>query len=475
MDDFFHGSETNRTSNSTATASFVRTGVIGLVCTAAVHLLPAPFDTQINKQRLINGDVDAATFAGPDVDGFTARQALNGVYAEGGGTVIMVNVFDPNRHKNTVVAEVKQFQDSEIALDNGQVFNVIVRSSDGSTTFINGTDYSVDQITGSISRLADGGIGINQTVNVDYDVADPSQVTAADIIGTVNANGDRTGMQAWLGARQAFGYGPRQLVALGYSSLPSVATAMNTIAVALKARAYIDVPIGTTVQEAIEGRGPTGAIDLRIASANVVYLFNHIYVAGPDGTRLEGQSARRAGLRARVDRESGFNFSASNQQYLSVIGLERELDEADIQQLNAAGIETIKNDFGRGFKAFGNRVSIFPGKGGIETFEATVRSFDTHDEQLEMISDNVSLDKPINGGTFLRRLNRSLQQYINDEITAERLVAGSRAFIDPSQNPASQLEDGHIRIGRKYVVGPPAERITHEAEVDVTLLSNIFA
>ncbi|MGJ5919827.1 phage tail sheath subtilisin-like domain-containing protein, partial [Pseudomonas aeruginosa] len=137
----------------------------------------------------------------------------------------------------------------------------VIKDSAGENLYSKDVDYRVDMQTGRLQRLAGGTIPVGGTVQVECTYADPSLVTPADIIGSVNAAGLRTGLKAFADSYNLFGFFPKIFIAPGFSPLNSVSVELIAAAEQMQGIAYIDAPIGTTVQQAIAGRGPSGSIN----------------------------------------------------------------------------------------------------------------------------------------------------------------------------------------------------------------------
>ncbi|MGU4790146.1 phage tail sheath family protein, partial [Escherichia coli] len=107
---------------------------------------------------------DAAAF-GSQFTGFTIPQALDAIYDHGAGTVLVINVLDPAKHKTAI-----------------------------------------------------------------EEYADPSKVTAADIIGGVNSAGNRTGMKLLNDSFNLYGYFAKILIAPVFCTQKSVAVELIAMA-----------------------------------------------------------------------------------------------------------------------------------------------------------------------------------------------------------------------------------------------------
>jgi hypothetical protein len=79
----------------------------------------------------------------------------------------------------SVAAGEYQFSTADqIQLANGNISSVIVISGSGTQTFLQGTDYSIDNVNGIISRLIGGAIPTGATVSVSYSYAEIVSVAA---------------------------------------------------------------------------------------------------------------------------------------------------------------------------------------------------------------------------------------------------------------------------------------------------------
>lgn len=108
----------------------------------------------------------------------------------------MINVLDPDVHKTHVDSVSVTFAAAtgKAQLAQRAVANLVLRQSLETTPYINGTDYQLDAQTDVITRL-NSNIPTDDAVLASYDYADPTKVTAAEVIGAVNAAGNRTGMK----------------------------------------------------------------------------------------------------------------------------------------------------------------------------------------------------------------------------------------------------------------------------------------
>ena len=475
MADFLHGVETIEIEKGPRPVRLVKTAVIGLIGTA----IAGPVNTPV----LVSSDRDFAQF-GPDATGSTILDALNGYYAQKPTAVIVVNVLDPAVHRTAVAGEaVDVALDGTIELQYWGVSDVVVKSADGVTTYQEGADYTLDAVNGVAKRVAGGAIpattaALQQSVQVDYVYADPTLVTAADIIGSIDATGKRLGMKALRDSFALFGYYPKILNALVFSSLSAVSTELASLANQLRAITYIDAPIGVTPTQAIAGRGPAGTINFNTSSERVGLCYPHVkaYDVVTKANALRPLSIFACGAQARKDQENGYWWSASNTELLGITGMERTIDamindpNCEANLLNGAGIVTLFNSFGTGIRLWGNRSAAYPSSTSAKNFLCVRRVADVIAESLEYFSlqyqdwplDNALIDAIMESGEkFLRKLK------------GDGAILDGKIWFDPKDNVATELAAGHLVLAYDFMPPTPMERLTYKASLNINYLKQL--
>jgi len=402
---FLHGVETIEIKKGTRPIRTVKTAVIGLVGTAPINAVGVDFKT-VNKPVLITNDKDAALYFGQPTSGFTIPAALNAIFDQGAGIVIVVNVFDPAVH---------------------------------------------DAI---------------------YDVQ------LSDIIGGVDAQGKRTGLQSFKDAYSLFGFYPKTLIAPKYCEDAAVATEINAVAGNIRAIGLIDVPVGTTVQNTITGRGASGTINFNFSSDRLVLCYPQlkVYDTATNTEKLEPYSQRLAGVIAAKDIEKGYHWSPSNTEIKGIIGAERNLTSmindpsSEVNLLNEAGILTIFNSFGSGFRTWGNRSSAYPASTDPTNFINIRRTADIIHESVEY-SMLQFMDYPIDNG-LIDSICESVNAFIRTLIGRGALIDGKCKY-NPDKNPPTETANGHLLFDIEFMPPTPAERITFESFINIELLRNL--
>ena len=194
---FLHGIETIEITKGARTINTVKTAVIGLIGTAPIDDVEEKFRT-VNTPTVILKDTEAIKYFGKNKEGFTIPQALEAIFDQGAGTVIVINVYDPNKHNS--VEDVK----------------------------------------------------------------------LSDIIGGVDLiTGKRTGLKAFEDCYSLFGYYPKTIISPVFCEDSAIASEINTVCCKIRAIGLVDAPLGTTVQDAIKGRGNEGTINFNTTSKSM--------------------------------------------------------------------------------------------------------------------------------------------------------------------------------------------------------------
>lgn len=403
---FLHGVETIEILKGPRPIRQVKTAVVGLIGTA-----PAG---PVNTPTIVLSERDAAQFgsvADAASAGHTIPQALDAIFDQGVGTVIVVNVFDPALHT----------------------------------------------VTGESGK---------------------TPIAATHIIGAIDAAGNRTGLKALDDTYNRFGFNAKLLIAPVYGTLNSVATELIAMAHKLRAVTLIDAPVGLTVQQAVEGRGPSGSINFNTSSERAILCYPHlkVYDQATDSERLEPFSSRLAGVICRKDMENGYWWSPSNTEIMGITGVERPITarindpQSEANLLNENGIVTVFNSFGTGLRAWGNRSAAWPSMTHPRNFINVRRTADVLHESVEY-SMLQFIDFPIDNG-LIDSIKESVNAFIRTLIARGALIDGECTY-DPAKNPPTEIALGHLTFDITFMPPTPAERITFESFIDINLLRGL--
>lgn len=467
---FLHGVEVVQVDNGAVPITQARSGVIALVGTAPIGAINTP--TVITSQR------QATTTFGEPLPGFTIPQALKAIFDQGAGLVVVVNVFDgeDTDFVNTVSAETKTIADGKCKLTYAPIGGVItLTNSAASTTYVAGTDYSVDAY-GVVTVLDFTSIAEGASVKATYDRLDGAAITAVIVNGTDSGN-VRTGLQALKDIKPMFGYNPGIICVPVYNELAAVLAEMIVLAEYCKAIALTDVPNDTTVSEAIALRGAGEALNSNSKRLAVLYPNVRKYDKATDATVDYPFSPYFAGVMAANDNKAGYWASPSNKAIAGILGSEFVLTSelgntsSDVNLLNEVGIITIFQGFGTGLRVWGNRSAAFPSTTTPDNFLSVQRTRDV----LEISVQEACLqfvDKPINSA-LIDAIIETVNAFIRSLIQRGALIDGSCSF-NSADNSAENISAGQLTFAIDFAPPTPAERITLNTRIDVSLYSSLI-
>jgi phage tail sheath protein FI len=468
---FLHGVETIVVEKGARPITGVKTAVIGVIGTA-----PMTAETTLNQPIIIRNPVDAAKYYGVSASGFTIPDALDAIFDQGNGPIcIVVNVCDPATHSTAIAAEVvAKAADGTFVLAHKGVTAVVITAPVGCVVDV---DYTVDAASGVISRVVTSTKIIAETASltVGYSYTDPTTVLASDVIGQVDVDGNRSGLKSLVGTYNLFGFVAKMIIAPGYCTQEAVSTEMIAVAEQLRAMALIDAPIGTTVQEAIAGRGPLGTINFETSSKRAILCFPHVkrYDLVTNTEVLEPLSQRLAGVIAAKDADKGYWWSPSNTEIKGITGSEIAISAlindstTEANALNEAGIVTLFNSFGTGIRAWGNRSASFPTNTSPANFINVQRTADMLHESIEYAMLQF-IDMPINQA-LIDSIRESVNGFIRTLIMRGALIDG-KCIFDVAKNPVTEIAAGHLTFDLEFMPPTPCERISFESFINIELL-----
>lgn len=456
---YLHGTETIRIDGGSNPVYTVDGAITAMVGTAPIGA--------VNQLTVCQTKKDFAQFGGELTSkGFTLPDAAHIWTRYGSGVAYVINVCDPAKHKTTVNEEVLNVDaDTLIAHTAYPAIQAGYTVQHDSGSLTEGSDYHLNPLTGEITFKTKP-----TNPKISYSYTDPSKVTEADIKGAyVAATGQRTGLELLTEGYNRFGADAKIIIAPVYDQTATCAAALITAADKLKAIAYIDAPVGTSLSKALEGRGPEGQINFNTSSDRAQLFYPH--VLGQLGT--ESLATHAAGLRMKTDVEQGYWFSHSNRELMGVIGVEVGLTaraddpQAETNRLNEKGITTVFNSYGTGFRLWGNRLACFPTTSHIKNFEVAQRTGDLIDESIRRFELQY-IDRPIDDA-LIDSLVGSVRTYLG----TLKSIVGYSVSLDYDYDLVDAFSKGQVPIVYDYTPKLPAERITNTSVMTRKYLVNL--
>lgn len=456
---YHHGTKTTRVAGGSVAVETVDGAIIGIIGTAPQGAVNELTVCQTKKDFAQFGVILNKGFSLPDAFDILARYAAGKVY--------VVNVLDPAKHKTNVTDEALTQDSNTLRAQTAHVglLNLTLVSD---RTLTEGDDYTVDLQTGEITLKAR-----HEELKATYDYADPTKVTEEDIKGGIDSvSGKRQGFELLRDGFTLYGADAKILICPEFDKTASCAAALATLAEQLKAVAYVQLPKGTSLSQAIQGRGPAGAINAQASSERVRHFYP--YVIGSNNT-LESLAVHAAGLRMKTDTEQGYWFSSSNRPLQGVIGMEIKLtarvddEQSETNQLNAVGITTVFNSFGTGFRLWGNRSSNYPTVTHIINFETALRTGDLIDESIRR-TELQFIDRPIDDA-----LIDSLLETVDTYLRALPSIVGYSVSLDHDTDLVDEFSKGHVPLVYDYTPKLPAELVSNKSVMTRKYLVNLVS
>ena len=143
---------------------------------------------------------------------------------------------------------------------------------------------------------------------------------------------------------------------------------------------------------------------------------------------------------------------------------------SEVNTLNEAGVVTVFNSYGSGFRTWGNRSSAYPSSTHVTNFINIRRTADILHESVEY-SMLQFIDFPIDDG-LIDSINESVNAFIRTLIGRGALIDGKCSY-NPDKNPVTEIANGHLVFDVEFMPPTPAERITFESFIDIELLKSL--
>lgn len=310
-------------------------------------------------------------------------------------------------------------------------------------------------LAAALDAIADQASPVVVVVRVAEGIDDAA--TTTNVIGTVTAGGQKTGMQALLAAEAQLGVKPRILGAPGLDA-QAVTAAMVTIAQKLRAFIYASCWECATVSEAILYRDNFAARELMLIWPDFVS-----WDTVTSSNQTAHAVARAMGLRAKIDQQVGWHKTLSNVAVNGVTGLSKDVfwdlqsPDTDAGLLNAADVTTLVRK--NGFRFWGSRT----------TSDDPLFAFENYTRTAQVLADTIAdahmwaVDKPMHPS-----LVRDILEGINAkfrELKALGYIVDGQAWYDEALNDKDTLKAGKLRISYDYTPVPPLEDLTFRQHI----------
>ena len=479
---YFHGVYNSEIDTSLTAPIQGSAGLQVIFGTAPIHLSRDPA-AAVNKPMLCYSFAECQQSVGysDNFKDFTLCQSIDACFRVFNvAPIILVNVLDPSKSAHTTVnaAEDCPVVDGQVIytkpytlLDTLVVKNEeaeLVPDSDYIAAHDNDGNVLItilSQAAKEAAKLSVAGKSLN-----------PAGVTREDVVGGVDAlTGKETGMELIRHIYPKLGMVPGLLLAPGWSGDAVVAAALQAKTEAINGvfvcNCLLDIPTD----------GEDGAAvytDAKVAKEKMGASSNHAVALWPMvavGDKIYHYSAMFGALTAYTDASNAdVPYESPSNKDLRITGTvladgtEVVLDQQQANDvLNANGITTAINM--EGFKSWGNSTAAYPSTTDPKDRWFAVRRFFDWDGNNFIRTYVQKVDKPGN-----KRLIRSVvdsQNIVGNGYVARDYCAGYRLEFLESENPATNLLNGHLTTHTYLAPYIPAEQIENIREYDVAALT----
>lgn len=457
---------------------------------AQVIIGTLPINTLKNPREAVNSiilledseDLDNIVGKTNEIEKYTAMQ---GVYASlevhKVAPIVVINVLDPDKsqHVQAVVGKEYNVVNKMVIIEDTGVLLDKVVVSENETTYKADDDY-VASINSEgylvIALTNDGAASSLQKLNISYAKLNPDGVTAEDIIGGVDENGIRSGLELLDEVFINTGVVPAIVTAPVFSKKKEVAAALEAkvrlIGSLHNAKSYIDI-------DSSESSGATNIYNVAKIKEKNVPQSEFIDACWPminkNGNVLAFSSFAAALAQAVATVNGDIPDGIDNRELLidgicTEDGTPVKVTQGDANSyLNANGIITsIRLPE---WKAWGNNTAMYPdSKDPTKRWSKCVM-------MLNYLQNRFKTD-------YLSKVGRSATvkfiKSIVDEYNASLnalvpdYLAGGEIVFDTAKNPKASMLDGHYLFTTRYADYIPAEYIENDFTYDAQILSDVM-
>lgn len=454
-----------------------------IIGTLPINTLKNPREA-VNSIILLEDSEDLENIVGKtnEIEKYTAMQ---GVYASlevhKVAPIVVINVLDPDnsQHVQAVVGKEYNVVNKMVIIEDTGVLLDKVVVSENDTTYKADDDY-VASINSEgylvVALTNDGAASSLQKLNISYAKLNPDGVTAEDIIGGVDENGVRTGIELLDEVFINTGVIPAIVTAPVFSKKKEVAAALEAkvrlIGSLHNAKAYVDI-------DSSESDGATNIYNVAKIKEKNVPQSEFIDACWPmvnkNGNVLAFSSFAAALAQAVAIANGDIPDGIDNRELLidgicTEDGTPVKVTQGDANSyLNANGIITAIRL--PEWKAWGNNTAMYPAsKDPTKRWSKCVmmlnylqNRFKT--DYLSKVGRNAKV-KFIKG--IVNEYNASLNALIPD------YLAGGEIVFDTAKNPSSSMLEGHYVFSTRYADYTPAEYIENEFVYDAQILADVM-
>lgn len=478
MSEYKHGIETSRDASIATNPVEGSYNVQVVVGTAPINQSKHP-DEVVNRPVVVRSRKEAIEYFGwsDDFEKYTLMQAIHMSFQKFAvKPVIMINVLDPKNisHVTAVASKDIKIKDGSAFIeDEGLLADTLVITA-GETETKKDVDYAATvSETGVMVAVIPGGKldGVTDA-KAGYQKLKPEGVKPDDIVGGLDENGVRTGIELIDEIYAKLEILPGILTAPGFSSNPAVAMALEA-----KAELAGDFSNAIAIVD-IESETTTKLRDVKVAKDALGTHSRWVAACWPcvksQGKVLSMSAAISALLQYtciknnNVPCESPDNLSIGIDGLVLKDGKEIAVTQAQVNDyLNKIGV--VSCIYMNGWKCWGNNTTAYPDEVAPNSrFIKNVLIANYLENRFKV--DHLS---KIGRSATLKRIESIVSEYnaLLNALVPDHL-AGAQIVFDKADNPITKLQEGHLTFSTRYADYTPIEYIMNKFVWDSTILED---
>jgi phage tail sheath protein FI len=443
----------------------------------------------VNVPRIYNRYEDAVAELGfsRDWNTYDICEHMDACFVEFGVfPVVYVAVNDPEAGETALAPKTLTLVGGQV--DSGEeliAWSIVVKDAAGTVPYVEGDDYILTlskNNTWVITRVASGDIpAANSGITLEGKIPGATPLTASDIIGGIDiSTGKRSGLEVIEDVFQKTGQVPGVIICPKFSSDPLVAAAMEAkcenINGCFACTCLIDVDTATvhTAQDVNAWKNENNIVFNRqqclfgkpaLVGSTDRKVFNF---ASQQGPLLQWTDAYRGGG---LPYHSPSNKSLRMNSLQLADGSEVNMHLLDANMLNSQGVVTALNWIG-GWRSWGNRTAAFPSNTDVKDMFIPVRRMFDYIGNTVVLTIWQKVDEPGNR-RLIDAIVNSLQLWLDGLSNSEALL-GARIEFNQSENPTTELLNGHYVFHIFIAVPTPAEWLDFRIEYWIPYIQNLF-
>ena len=357
--------------------------------------------------------------------------------------------------------------------DTGVLLDKVV-VSDGSTEYQKDTDYVISFNSKGYPVIAltdDGALNEASKINIAYTKLNPDGVGADDIIGGIDREGIRSGIEVINDVYPETGLVPTIVLAPVFSSDPAVATVLEAkvqnIYGMYNGKAVLDVDCTENgadtlqkINDVRENKVPYSrwcdACWPMVKSDGMVLAFSSFAAALMQSVAINNSD---------VPSDSIDNYDLLIDGICTADGKIVRITQDDANDyLNAVGLYTAIRI--PTWKAWGNNSTAYPkSTDPIDRWSSSVA-------MLNYLENRFKIECFPNIGQCYTKKIQSIVDSFNmtlNSLTPDH-IAGGMIIFDKKKNPISKIIDGKVKFSTRFATYSPMEYIENEFEYDASIL-----